>query len=96
MSGAYDNRPVYPDEQSSIQRFENNCEQYRSRIRSYIALKLNAAAAEDLTQQVFLKAFENLHTFKENSSFFTWIFKIAENTVKNEYRSLARKKRNAL
>lgn len=48
--------------------------------------------AEELTQQVFLKAMEDLHTFKENSSLFTWIFKIAQNTVKNEFRSLARKK----
>ncbi|GGG60764.1 RNA polymerase sigma factor [Paenibacillus radicis (ex Gao et al. 2016)] len=92
MSGAYDNRPVYPDEQSTIEKFEQCYEQYRSRIRSYISLKTNAAAADDLTQQVFLKAIENLHSFKENASFFTWIFKIAENTVKNEYRSLARKK----
>lgn len=46
--------------------------------------------ADDLAQQVFLKAAENLHTFKGGSSLFTWVFKIAQNTVKNEYRRLSR------
>jgi len=48
--------------------------------------------ADDLTQQVFLKAVENLHRFQGKSNLFTWIFKIAQNTVKNEYRRLSRKK----
>lgn len=92
MSGAHDNFPVYPDEQENIKRFENNYHQYRERICKYIALKVNPMVADDLTQQVFLKAIENLHTFKDNSSLFTWVFKIAQNTVKNEFRSLSRKK----
>ncbi|MBP1994552.1 RNA polymerase sigma factor [Paenibacillus eucommiae] len=92
MSGAQDKSPVYPDEQGSIAKFEVSYDQYRERICKYISLKVNPMIAEDLTQQVFLKAMEHIHTFKENSSLFTWIFKIAQNTVKNEWRSLARKK----
>ncbi|MGM0882983.1 MAG: RNA polymerase sigma factor [Bacillota bacterium] len=92
MSGAQDKNPVYPDEQGSIKQFEITYDQYRKRIRNYISLKVDPMVAEDLTQQVFLKAMENLHTFKENSNLFTWIFKIAQNTVKNEFRSLSRKR----
>jgi RNA polymerase sigma-70 factor (ECF subfamily) len=92
MSGAQDNYPVYPDEQGNIKNFQITYEQYRHRICKYIALKVNPMAADDLTQQVFLKAIENIHTFKENASLFTWIFKIAQNTVKNEFRSSSRKK----
>ncbi|OBZ17617.1 RNA polymerase sigma factor [Bacillus sp. FJAT-26390] len=92
MSGAQDNYSVYPDEQGNIKNFQIAYEQYRHRICKYFALKINPIVADDLTQQVFLKAIENIHTFKENASLFTWIFKIAQNTVKNEFRSLSRKK----
>jgi RNA polymerase sigma-70 factor, ECF subfamily len=92
MSRAHDKYLVYPDEQGNIKKMEVTYEQYRKRIRKYLSLKVNPVIAEDLTQQVFLKAMENINTFKGNSSLFTWIFKIAQNTVKNEFRSLSRKK----
>jgi RNA polymerase sigma-70 factor (ECF subfamily) len=92
MSGAHDGSLVYPDEQGNITKFEIAYDQYRDRIRKYLSLKVNPMIADDLTQQVFLKAMENIHTFKGNSSLFTWIFKIAQNTVKNEYRSCSRNK----
>ncbi|QYR21488.1 RNA polymerase sigma factor [Paenibacillus sp. sptzw28] len=92
MSGAHDESPVYPDKQGSSNHFEVIYNQYRDRIRKYLSLKVNPMAVDDLTQKVFLKVMENIHTFKENASLFTWIFKIAQNTVKNEFRSLSRKK----
>lgn len=36
-------------------------------------------AAEDLTQEAFLKAFESLGTFRGASGFFTWLYRIATN-----------------
>ncbi|WP_342410595.1 sigma factor [Paenibacillus sp. FSL R10-2778] len=86
MSGAHDKSTGYPDEQGDKQSFEITYNQYRERIHKYLSLKVNSGSAEDLTQQVFLKALEKIHTFKGNSSLFTWIFKIAQNIVKNEYR----------
>ncbi|MGG4106974.1 RNA polymerase sigma factor [Paenibacillus lautus] len=91
MSRAHDNLPVYPDNQGTKRTFEEMYDEYRLRIRHYLALKVNPMAADDLTQLVFLRAMENLDKFNENSSLFTWIFKIAQNTVKNEYRSISRK-----
>ncbi|WP_169089104.1 RNA polymerase sigma factor [Paenibacillus sp. PL91] len=92
MSGAHDKNPVYPDEQGNIEKFEIAYDQYRKRICKYLSLKVNPMVADDLTQHVFLKAIENIHSFKEKSSLFTWIFKIAQNIAKNEFRSLSRKK----
>jgi len=40
--------------------------------------------AEDITQETFLRAFRSFHTFREESSFFTWIYRIAVN-VANDY-----------
>lgn len=91
MSRAHDILPVYPDNQGTTRTFEDVYDEYRPRIRHYLALKVNPMAADDLTQQVFLRAMENLDKFNGNSSLFTWIFKIAQNTVKNEYRSISRK-----
>jgi RNA polymerase sigma factor, sigma-70 family len=88
--------PVLPEEQEHIQHFEAIYDHYRERIRNYIAVKTNSAAADDLTQQVFLKAIENFHLFKRNSSILTWLFKIAHNIVKNEYRTRSRKKETVL
>ena len=46
--------------------------------------------AEELTQDVFLKAFQQLSSFKAKSSFSTWIYRIATNLAI----SAVRKKRN--
>lgn len=98
MSRAQDKtkNPAFPEEQEQIQQFEAIYNQYQGRIRNYIAVKTNSAIADDLTQLVFLKAMENFHLFKHNSSLFTWIFKIAQNIVKNEYRTKSRNKETVL
>ena len=46
--------------------------------------------SEELTQDVFLKAFQQLSSFKAESSFSTWIYRIATNVAI----SAVRKKRN--
>ena len=35
--------------------------------------------AQDLTQDVFLKAYQRLHTFKRASQFYSWLYRIAIN-----------------
>jgi RNA polymerase sigma-70 factor (ECF subfamily) len=47
--------------------------------------------AQDLAQEVFVKAFYNLSRFRRESSFYTWLHKIAYNT----WVSWQRKRRNA-
>src|ERR1700676_2969204 len=39
------------------------------------------AAAEDLAQEAFIQAFRNLKSFRGNSAFSTWLYRIAVNTV---------------
>ena len=41
----------------------------------------NQADAEDLTQEAFLQAFRKLGTFRGDSSFSTWIYRITTNVV---------------
>ncbi|MFA6440449.1 MAG: sigma-70 family RNA polymerase sigma factor [Bacteriovoracaceae bacterium] len=42
--------------------------------------------ADDITQNVFIKAYHSLRTFKGDSSFYTWIYRIAINLSLNEIR----------
>lgn len=41
-----------------------------------ISFTKSQAEAEDLTHDIFLKAFLKLSTFKQNSSFYTWLYSI--------------------
>ncbi|MCB9177088.1 MAG: sigma-70 family RNA polymerase sigma factor [Caldilineae bacterium] len=46
----------------------------------------NPDDAEDLTQEVFLKAYRALDRFEHRSSFKTWLYRVAINTCQNELR----------
>jgi RNA polymerase sigma-70 factor (ECF subfamily) len=46
----------------------------------------NMAEAEDLTQDAFLQVFRKLSTFRGDSTFSTWIYRIAVNTVLMRFR----------
>ncbi len=51
-------------------------------------------AAEDVTSEVFLKAVENIHSFKGNEQQFrNWLYRIATNGVNNYLRKTVRRNR---
>jgi RNA polymerase sigma-70 factor (ECF subfamily) len=53
---------------------------YRNRLIKHVGRLLSCKAdAEDVVQEAFLRAFRGISSFKEESSFFTWIFKISIN-----------------
>lgn len=60
--------------------FETLVLRYRPRVTA-LALQLtgNAHDAEDVTQDVFLRAWQHLPEFEQRSAFFTWIYRIAVN-----------------
>ncbi|WP_300570672.1 RNA polymerase sigma factor [Flavobacterium sp.] len=52
----------------------------------------NAMEADDLLQEVFIKAWQNLDKFRGDSKVSTWIYRIAINTCLYHLRSLKSKK----
>ncbi len=48
--------------------------------------------ARDLTQDAFLKAFENLGAFRQESGFYTWVFRVAVNLSLSHRRSAKRRR----
>lgn len=47
--------------------------------------------AQDITQDAFIKAFEKLQSFRHESAFTTWLFRIATNLAISHLRSVKRK-----
>jgi RNA polymerase sigma-70 factor (ECF subfamily) len=48
--------------------------------------------SEDLAQKTFMKVWQQIHTFRGDSAFFTWIYRIAINLAKNHFASSSFKK----
>ena len=77
-------------QKGNINSFNKLVDKYHSRIYSLTyQMTSNREDAEDLTQEIFIKAFEALPRFKGRSSFYTWLYRIGINKNINY-----RKKRN--
>ena len=50
--------------------------------------------AYDTAQEIFIKVYKNLQSFRGEASFFTWLYTIAGNTCKNRLKSLEYRYRN--
>ncbi len=62
--------------------FEELVRKYQSRLFNTIFHVLgNVHDAEELTQEAFLKAWSHLAEFRQASSFYTWLYRIAMNLV---------------
>lgn len=55
-----------------------------------LRLTQNPTDAEDLSQDVFLKAYSSFHQFRPGTNFRAWLFKILMNTYINQYRRRSR------
>lgn len=77
-------------QQGDVAAFDKLVDMYHSRIYTLTyQMTSNREDAEDLTQEIFVKAFEALPRFKGHSSFYTWLYRIGINKTINY-----RKKRN--
>jgi RNA polymerase sigma-70 factor (ECF subfamily) len=63
-------------------------ERYRDRVHSIALhyLKGDATLALDVTQEVFVKVFRGIRTFRQNARFSTWLYRIVANACKDELR----------
>ncbi len=51
----------------------------------------DAAEVEDVTQEAFIKAYRALPTFRGDSAFYTWLYRIGINTAKNYLVAMGRR-----
>ena len=55
----------------------------------------NGEEARDLTQETFLRAFQNIDRFRGDADVRTWIYRIAINQARNRFRWWRRRRRDA-
>ncbi len=69
---------------------------YQDKINRYICRISNISPddVDDLTQDVFLSAYENLNSFDTNLSFSAWIYRIAHNRTVNFWKKHERESHN--
>lgn len=64
--------------------YDSLIQRYQERVYSTIYhMTSNHEDANDLTQEAFIKAYKALPNFKGDSSFFTWVYRIAVNKTIN-------------
>ncbi len=72
---------------NDLSAFDEIVARYQNRIYHFVRRMVgNDTVAEDITQDVFLKAFRNISAFRQESSLQTWLFRIASNLCRDNYR----------
>lgn len=80
-------------EQKAVEQFINT---YKARVyNTVLGMVHNAEDAEELAQDVFIKALETLENFKGDSKLSTWLYRIAINKSLDHIKKGQRKKRFA-
>jgi RNA polymerase sigma-70 factor (ECF subfamily) len=76
--------------------FERLVARYQNKVMGYAARMLSDRdEAEDVAQEVFIKAFRSLESFRGESSFSTWIYRIATNLCIDRLRAKKRRPQSA-
>ncbi len=80
--------------QEDVEAFTGLARLYQGRIYNLIlGLTKNHCDADDLSQETFMMAFKSLRKFNQDSSFYTWLYRIAVNRTLNYFKRTQREKR---
>jgi len=68
-------------QEGNVEKYSLIMGSYQKRIYGYLRNLTNQSPeeVEDLTQEVFISAYQNLQSFETNKKFSSWIFRIAHN-----------------
>lgn len=79
------------------ENFRRLFERHRSRVNQFFKRKgFSSTEIPDLTQEVFLRVFKAIDSFRGDSSFEWWLLEIADNIYKNELRRKGAEKRDGI
>ena len=80
MEDRADDHLVEQAKEGDVEAFTELVRRFQERIYyTILALTKNQQDADDLAQETFMQAFKSLKDFKQRSSFYTWIYRIAVN-----------------
>lgn len=84
MSELEDAVLVRSSQEGDLRAFDELVRRYQQRVYATVYhMTSNHEDADDLTQESFIKAFKALKRFKGDSSFYTWVYRIAVNRTIN-------------
>lgn len=64
---------------------------YQNRVAGLLIRYIPRDDIPDIVQESFIKAYRSLESFRGESAFYTWLYRIAVNTAKNHLTSLGRR-----
>lgn len=64
---------------------------YQNRIAGLLTRYVHRDDISDVAQETFIKAYRALATFRGESAFYTWLYRIAVNTAKNHLTAMGRR-----
>ena len=78
-------------QKGDVKAFEALMDEYFKKIYN-IAFRMtnNADDAADITQEIMIKLFKNIASFKGDSKFSTWVYRVATNTCLDELKKIRR------
>lgn len=78
--------------QGDFNAFEKLFERHRDLVYRFVyQMSSRRDDAEDLTQEVFVRAFQNLHRYRDEAKFTTWLVRIATNLATDRSRMYQRR-----
>lgn len=82
LEAAPDMEIVRRVQEGDVAAFDQLVLKYRARVYGVVYnLTSNREDAADLTQDAFIKSFQSINRFQGQSSFFTWLYRIAVNST---------------
>lgn len=64
---------------------------YQNRVAGLLTRYIPRDDIPDIVQETFIKAYRSLESFRGESAFYTWLYRIAVNTAKNHLTALGRR-----
>lgn len=89
QSGPGDRTDAARAAQGDVQAFERLYRAHVPRVHGLVRRMTGGEDADDLTQDVFLRAWTKLGSFRGEASFGTWLYRLAVNVVVERFRSAA-------
>lgn len=87
-----DQKLVERVQQGDKRAFDLLVQKYQHKVLNLITRYVkNPSEAQDVAQEAFIKAYRALATFRGDSAFYTWLYRIAVNTSKNYLTSQGRR-----
>ena len=96
MEALPDDRLVAHAKRGDVDAFTELARRHQERIfQAVLWMTKNNQDADDLCQEAFLHAYRHIKSFKQKSSFYTWIYRIAVNLTLNFLKRKMREKKRS-